>query len=98
MTEQRGATLPSFTDAAGRTFRYTWPKYRIAFAALLTVLGICLCISGLALTSMAAGITGLICFLPGAFALSVYYQIYRGSIGEGPRLAQFMDLDEVSAS
>lgn len=59
-------------------YHYVLPKSRVVFAGFLAILGFILMITGLAKQSMALGIAGLICFVPGSYASYVYWKISRG--------------------
>ena len=79
----------------GRTWRYKLPILRLVLAGVLLLTGFILCIVGLALTSLACGVSGVIMFLPGAFATYTYYRILKRG-GQGINLDQWLTIEELS--
>ena len=72
--------VDSEQPADGRlAVQYKEPKRRKFLAWFLTVTGVVVLISGAVVKSLGAAIAGGLCFVPGAYASMVYWQLARGS-------------------
>lgn len=82
-------------STGGRAWRYKLPRLRLFLAGGLLIVGFILCIIGLALTSLACGVSGVIMFAPGAFATYTYWRILKRG-GQGVNLGQWLEIEEVT--
>jgi len=87
-SEEQGTT-------GGRTWRYKLPILRLVLAVVLLLTGLILSIVGLALTSLACGVSGVLMLLPGGFATYMYYRILKRG-GQGVNLDQWLSIEELS--
>lgn len=82
------------TDASGRRWRYVFPATRALLAAALLGGGVVMLATGFALNILPVGITGVLCFLPGAYASYHLLRAWRGD-ANGASAAAWLAVEEL---
>ena len=78
---------------SGRQWRQRFPAGKALCAVTLFAGGLIMSVTGLAISSLAVGVTGVLCLLPGAWASFQLARVWRG--GDSVTAARWLVIEEV---